>query len=339
MPISRRTALGSLLAAPALLRGTSARAATRTLKISHQFPGGTLEQGDYRDRLVRRFAAAVQERTLGGLSFEIHPGATLMKPVPQFSAMSRGALDMSVFPLAYAGDEMPEARIALMPSVVTTYEQGMAWKTQPIGQELTKALDRRGIKIVTWIWQAGSTVSRTAPLVVPEELRGVTIRGGSHEMDLMLTASGANISKVLSNEIYSAMQGRSLDAAVTSSTTLISFKMPEVAKAVTVGGTGSFWFMFGPLLMSKQVYSSLPATHQKAIDDVGAEMDAFAIEAVQEDDERLSRVFADAGLAARDMDESAIDKWRALAEATAWKDFSARSAECAAILKLAQAVT
>ena len=39
--------------------------------------------------------------------------------------MNRGVLDMSVFPLAYAGDEMSEAWIALMPCVVTTYEQGM----------------------------------------------------------------------------------------------------------------------------------------------------------------------------------------------------------------------
>lgn len=231
----------------------------------------------------------MQERTHGALGFEIHPAATLMKPVPQFSAMGRGALDMSVFPLAYAGDEMPEARIALMPCPVTTYEQGMAWKTQPIGQ----ALDNRGVKVVTWMWQAGSTVSRIAPLVRPEELKGVTTRGGSHGMDLMLKASGANISMVLSNETYGAMQAKSLDAAATSSTTLISSKMPEVAKFVTVGGTGSFWFMFEPLLMSKQVYDSLPAPHQVAIDEVGAEMEALVLDAVQEDDERLARVFAD----------------------------------------------
>ena len=68
-----------------------------------------------------------------------------------------------------------------MPCLVTTYEQGMAWKAQPIGQALTKALDNRGVKIVTWIWHAGSTVSHTAPLVRPGEMKGITIRGGSHK--------------------------------------------------------------------------------------------------------------------------------------------------------------
>ncbi len=67
MTLTRRAATG-LLAAPFVLRAAGARADdARVLKISHQFPGGTVEQGDFRDRLVRRFAAAVQERTAGSL--------------------------------------------------------------------------------------------------------------------------------------------------------------------------------------------------------------------------------------------------------------------------------
>jgi len=107
---------------------------------------------------------------------------------------------------------------------------------------------------------------------------------------------------------------------------------------VTVGGAGSFWFMLGPLLMSKQIYGSLAPPHQKAVDEAGAEMKPLALEAVQEDDARLARVFANAGLAAPERDETAIDKRRTPAEATAWKDFSRRSAECATLPRLVQAV-
>ncbi len=338
MPITRRTALGSLLAAPALLRATGAHAATRTLKISHQFPGGTLEQGDFRDRLARRFAAEVQQRTNGELAFEIYPGSSLMKTVAQFSALRRGALDMTVYPLAYAGGEVPEVNIGLMPCLVTTYEQGMAWKTQPIGQELANLLEKRGVKIITWVWQAGGTASRVTPVVQPDDVKGQKIRGGSREMDLMLKAAGGIISSVPSNEIYAAMQTGSLDAAVTSSTSIISFRLEEIAKAVTTGRTGSFWFMFEPLLMSKQVFDSLPADQQKAITDVGTEMEAFALQAARADDDELARVFAKAGVTARDMDASAIGKWKDLAQGTAWKDFADRNASCAGLLKLAQAV-
>ena len=46
----------------------------------------------------------------------------------------------------------------------------------------------------------------------------------------MLKEAGGIISSVPSNEIYPAMQTGSLDAAVTSSTSLISFRLEEISK-------------------------------------------------------------------------------------------------------------
>ena len=104
MLLTRRHAAAALLAAPALLRPPGVRAqATRTLKLSHQFPAGTLDKGDFRDRMARRFAADVTARTGGSLQFEIYAGGSLMKTVAQFSALRRGALDLSVYPLGLCG--------------------------------------------------------------------------------------------------------------------------------------------------------------------------------------------------------------------------------------------
>lgn len=337
MSVTRRAALGSLLASPALIV-RRARAAARTLRISHQFPGGTIDQGDFRDRLVRRFAAEVQRRTDGELGFEIYPGASLMKTVAQFSALCRGALDLAVYPLAYAGDEMVEANIGLMPCLVTTYAQGLAWKEKPVGRELANLLDQRGVRILTWIWQAGGIASRSTGVVQPDDVRGLTIRGGSREMDLMLKAAGGITGLLPSNEIYAAMQTGTLDAAVTSSTSLISFRLEEISKAVTTGRTGSFWFMLEPLLISKVVYDSLTPMQQKAIDEVGLEQEAFGVRAAEQDDEDLAGVYAKVGVAAKDMDAAAIGKWKELAQGTAWKDFADRNVSCALLLKLAELV-
>ncbi|MGI4798447.1 MAG: TRAP transporter substrate-binding protein DctP [Janthinobacterium lividum] len=339
MSISRRLLMGSLLGAPALLRAGSALAEPRTLKISHQFPGGTTDSGDFRDRLTRKFADEVTKQTGGELKFEVYPGSSLMKTVAQFSALRRGALDLTIYPLAYAGGEVPEVNIGLMPCLVTSYEQGMAWKTAKIGEELTALLDKRGVKILTWVWQAGGIASRSTPIVVPDDTKGLKVRGGSREFDLMLKQAGGIISSVPSNEIYAAMQTGSLDAAVTSSTSLISFRLEEISKAVTTGSKGSFWFMFEPLLMSKQIYDSLTPDQQKVITSVGAAMEPFATSAAKADDEELGRVYGKAGATIRDMDAAAIAKWRPLAESTAWKDYADKSAANAALLKAAEAVT
>ena len=148
MTLDRRHFVAGAVAAPALIGSGLARAAT-TLKISHPFPGGTIEVGDFRDRLCRRFAAEVGKRSNGDINVEVYANSSLMKTNAQFSALRKGALDMTFFPLPYAGGEAPETNIGLMPSLVNSYDQRMGWKTKPIGRELTNYLADNGVVVLT----------------------------------------------------------------------------------------------------------------------------------------------------------------------------------------------
>lgn len=327
-----------LLAATLLQTTVPARAETKTLKISHQFPGGTIEQGDFRDRLCRKFAAEVDKRTGGSLKMDVYPGSSLMKTNAQFSSMRKGALDLCLLPLAYAGGEMPELNMTLMPGLVTSYEQGAAWRTAPVGKELAKQLEDKGVKIITWIWQAGGVASRSVPVVDPDTAKNLKIRGGSREMDLALKAAGAAVISLPSNEIYAAMQTGAMDAALTSSTSLISFRLEEVSKALTTGRGKAYWFMFEPLLMSKTIFDGLTKEQQAAVMAVGDEMEAFATAQAKADDQTVADVYTKAGAKVVDLNEATVEKWRAISRDTAWKDFAARSESCANLIKLAQEV-
>src|SRR5216684_4993628 len=150
--LTRRHVLASALAAPAVLRfGTGTAQAATTLKISHQFPGGTIDKGDFRDRLCRVFAAEVAKRSGGEIAGEIYPNSSLIKTNAQFSAMRKGALDISLYPLPYAGGELPETNIGLMPGLVSSYDQGLAWKNKPVGKQLISFLQEKGIVVVSWV--------------------------------------------------------------------------------------------------------------------------------------------------------------------------------------------
>lgn len=321
---TRRHILRGLAAAPAIAtlgRHAFAADAPRVLKISHQFPASQGNDGDFRDRLARKFAAEVEKRTNGGLKFEIYPSSSLVKTFSQFGALRKGSLDMSVLPLAYGGGEVPEVNLGLMPTLVTSYEQGLRWKTAQIGKEWSKFIEDKGIKIVTWVWQAGGITSAKGPIVAPEHAKGLKLRGASKEMDMMLNAAGAAITNVPSNEVYSAMQSGVLDGAVTSSTSLISFRLEEVSKVLTAGRKYTFWFMFEPLLISKSVYDSLKPEHQKAIMDVGVSLEKYGMEEARKDDERVVEVYRKAGRQVVDMDEASFLKWRKVAQESALKDF------------------
>jgi len=332
----RRIVAGALATVPAALIGTRARAQSpTTLKISHQFPGGTIEQGDFRDRLVRKFAADVEKKTNGGLKFEIYPNSSLVKVNSQFSAMRKGALDMSLVPLSYAGGEVPETNIGLLPALVPSYDIGSKWKNAEVGKLLSQMLAEKGVVVVTWIWQAGGVASRTKPVVTPDDAKGLKIRGGSREMDMMFKDAGASVLSLPSNEIYAAMQTGAMDAALTSSTSLISFRLEEIAKALTSGRGKSYWFMFEPLMMSKQVFDKLPKAQQDAIMSVGADLEKFAVDSAKADDAAVAEVYAKKGAKVADLDDAALAKWQVLAKPV-WQDYAAKNENCAKLLAAAQ---
>ncbi|HEX6828745.1 MAG TPA: TRAP transporter substrate-binding protein DctP [Burkholderiales bacterium] len=333
----RRIVLGGLSVASLLVLGPRAFAqAPTTLKISHQFPGGTIDEGDFRDRLCRKFAQEVEARTKGALKFQVYANSSLMKTVAQFSAMRQGALDLSLFPMPYAGGEVPELNIGLMPGLVTSYEQAATWKTAEVGTALTSLLAEKGIVIVSWIWQAGGVASRTVPLIAPEDAKGLKVRGGSREMDLILKAAGAAVLSLPSNELYAAMQTGAMDACMTSSTSLISFRLEEVSKHLTTGRGKAYWFMLEPLLMSKMVFDKLPKDQQAVIMQVGVEMEKFGTEQAKADDQLVAQVYAKAGAKVYDLDQAAISKWQALARESAWKDYAAKSPNTARLMQLAE---
>ncbi len=310
----------------------------KVIKISHQFPGGTREEGDFRDRLCRKFAQEVEKRTNGALKFEIYPANSLVKTNAQFSAMQTGALDMTLLPLAYEGGKIPEVNLGLMPTLITSYEQGLRWKDAPIGKELTKIVDKNGVKIITWVWQAGGVASKGKPVIVPEDVQGVKIRGASKEMDMMLKAAGGSITNIPSNEVYNGMQTGVLDAAVTSSTSLISFRLHEVSKHVTTARDKTFWFMFEPLLMANSTFDKLTPEQQKIVMEVGASLEKFGMEESRKDDARLAEVYEKNGDRAYNIDEAAFAKWREVAKASAWKDFEEKVKNGKQLLEMAQSV-
>jgi TRAP-type C4-dicarboxylate transport system substrate-binding protein len=337
MPFTRRQfvhAAGATV--PLLLAGRSTYAQSGPLKISHQFPGASGEEGDFRDRLCRRFATEVEKRTGGAMKFQVYANSSLMKTNAQFAAMRKGALDLSLYPLPYAGGEVQETNIGLMPGLVPSYEQAAQWKNAEVGKMLTKVLEEKGIVMVSWVWQAGGVASRAKPLVAPEDAKGMKVRGGSREMDMVLKDAGASVLSLPSNEIYAAMQTGAMDAAMTSSTSLISFRLEEVSKHLTTGRGKAYWFMCEPLMMSKQIFDALPKERRDVIMAVGAELEDFGAQGAKADDAAVASVYTKAGAKVYDLDAATVKKWQDIARRTAWKDYAERNESCGKLMKAAE---
>ena len=340
MSINRRRILAGALAAPAMIASTrlGSAAPLRTLKLTHPFRMSTGDGGDMRDRLCREFAAAVEKRTGGELAVEIASDFTTRDTVGIFAALQKGTLDLSLYPISDAAKDLPELDIGLMPGLVTSYKQGAGWKSSPVSRRFADFLADQGIVILSFIWLAGGWASRVHPIVNPEDAKGLKIRSGHHQMDEVLHAVGAITTPVRTNVLYASMQSGALDAAVTSSTSLMGFKLEEVARSVTTGRHRTYWHILAPLIMSRRTFEGLPRNHQDALRALGAEVEPLAAAAAAADDQKVADLYQKHGVKVVDLDAAAVEKWRALARATAWKHYAAKTPLSAELIRLAEAV-
>ncbi|MEO8559241.1 MAG: C4-dicarboxylate ABC transporter, partial [Rhodospirillales bacterium] len=77
---------------------------------------------------------------------------------------------------------------------------------------------------------------------------------------------------------------------------------------------------------------------QKAVMDVGLEMEKFGRESAQADDNKVAQIYEKAGAKAADITQAQADKWKELARESCWKSYAAKSPGCAEFLKLSQEV-
>ena len=336
-----RHILASALAAPAILRfGIGTAQAATTLKISHQFPGGSIDNGDFRDRLCRMFAAELAKRTGGEITAEIYPNSSLVKTNAQFSAMRKGALDISLYPLPYAGGELPETNIGLMPGLVSTYDQGLNWKKEPVGKALTDFLADKGIIILSWVWQAGGVASRSRPIVAPGRRQGP-------EGSRRLARDGHGAADRGRRRAVGAVE-RNLRGDADRRLRCRHHLLHQPDLVPSRGGRqgpdlGRRRFLLVHARAADDVEVDLRRACRRSIRTsswrVGTEMEAFGKKGAQDDDVEVAKVYAKAGAKVSDLDAATVNKWRDIARDTAWKDYGAKTATAAKLLKLASDVS
>ena len=89
--------------------------ADKVLKVSHQW-----STSDVRHKVAQMVADEVAAADVG-LELKIYPSKSLFKPKEQYRPLTRGRLDMTVVPLAYAAGERPANNLTLMPGLVNAH--------------------------------------------------------------------------------------------------------------------------------------------------------------------------------------------------------------------------
>lgn len=292
-----------------------------TLKIAHQWPAATIDEGDFRSRMALIFEKEVEERSGGSLQVEVFPAQSLLKSSEEYDALRKGSLDMAIWPVDYGSGKDPRFSITLMPAIVSSHEQAAKWRTSEIGEKITEILAENNIRPLVWAWCGGGVGSVGKEVIYPEDMNGLKSRAAGKMVEEMLKDQGASITSMSSSEIYTAMQTGVLDSCITSSSSFASYRLYEQVDYYLAPDDYTFWFMFEPLVISEITWQKLSDEQQQIILDVSAELEEFAFVETKKDDAAVSALFEEKGVKVHRMTKEEFDKW-AEASKVAWEKFA-----------------
>ncbi len=323
--------LTAAVSAAALMAGTISANATE-LRLSHQW-----STSDVRHQVAQIVADEVAAADVD-LEIKIFPSKSLFKPREQYKPLSRGQLDMTVFPLSYAGGQQPAFNLTLMPGLVKNHDHAARLNESEFMGKLEEKMADDDVMVLVHGYLAGGFVGKDKCITSPEDVAGQQTRAAGKAFEQMLAGAGASIASMASSEIYNAMQTGVLTAANTSSSSFVSYRIYEQVACYTPASDFALWFMYQPLLMNKSTFEGLTEEQQAAILAGAEKAEAFYLEEAKKQDAASAEVFAENGVEIANMTQEEFDAWRALAQETSYKAFVEETPDGQALLDLALSV-
>lgn len=301
--------------AAGLAVGISGFANAKELRLSHQW-----STSDVRHKVAEIVANEVAAANVD-LDIRIFPSKSLFKPREQYKPLSRGQLDMSVFPLAYAAGQRPEYNLTLMPGMVKNHDHAARLNQSDFMADIQNIMAEDDTMVLVHGYLAGGFVGKDRCITAPDHVKGLQTRAAGKSFEQMLAAAGASIASMASSEIYNAMQTGVLQAANTSSSSFVSYRIYEQAKCYTPAGDVALWFMYQPLMMNKSTFDGLTVDQQAAIKAGAAKAEAYYLDEAKKQDAASVEAYKAAGVEIAHMKPEEFEAWREIAKQSSYKKF------------------
>ncbi|WP_306144400.1 TRAP transporter substrate-binding protein DctP [Roseibium sp. MMSF_3412] len=285
------------------------------LRLSHQW-----SNKDVRHQVAQIVADEVAAADVG-LEIKIFGSKSLFKPREQYKPLSRGQLDMTVFPLSYAGGQQPAYNLTLMPGLVKNHDHAARLSESPFMDALEAKMADDDVMVLVHGYLAGGFAGTDKCITSPDDVKGLQTRAAGKSFEQMLAGAGASIASMASSEIYNAMQTGVLQAANTSSSSFVSYRIYEQVKCYTPAGDVALWFMYQPLLMNKSTFEGLNEAQQQALLAGAEKAEAFYLAEAKKQDAASVQVFEEAGVEIAQMSPEDFEAWRKLAMETSYQKF------------------
>ncbi|PYN28994.1 MAG: hypothetical protein DMD76_02780 [Candidatus Rokuibacteriota bacterium] len=233
---------------------------------------GTVNPGESpRNLAANEFARVAAEKSKGRIKVEVYTNNQLARGEgATLEGVQLGTIDVAPVGSAPIGGIFEPAYLPLdLPFLWTSRDQ--VWKVMdgPIGQELFKKMEAKGVKGLCFGggWGFRNMLSNKRPINTPDDMKGQTIRVQESPIYVaMMKQLGANPVPMPWGEVYLAMKQGTVDGMEIPVVTMVSDKFFEVTKYYSLTKhtyPPISWFM------NLKRYQSLPADLRQVVDEAG----------------------------------------------------------------------
>ena len=163
---------------------------------------------------AKRFAELVYERTEGRIKILVKPDAELGSEMQVIQQVQYGGVAFARISLSQLAEFIPEMNVLQMPYLYSGPEHMWRVLDGEIGDEFLLKTREHDLVGLSWYDAGARNFYSTSPIKCLEDLKGMNIRVQESDMMAdMVSALGANPSKIVYSEVYSAIEQGLVDGA------------------------------------------------------------------------------------------------------------------------------
>ncbi len=273
------------------------------LKLAYQLPAE-----HHLSKSLEKFAKNVNEKSKGSIDVKVYPAGQLYNDQNMNDALMSGGLDIGMNSTARWSMVVPALKVLDLPFVLTSYAAADNALDGDLGKALGTELEKKNVHPLIWADYGYVQFQNNARKIEkPEDFSGLKIRSYSEISAEIIKALGASPTTMSSTEVYMAIKNGTIDGQSSGQTAVLSRKIYEVAKYMTVTNHSYVEFL---VAMNENSWKKLSPEQQKIVAECAKETQEEIRKEAKAEDERCLKELAAKGMDVYEIPADQIDLWQ-----------------------------
>src|SRR5947207_5709987 len=234
---------------------------------------------------IDTFAREVEKRTNGRYKIQNFYAGALGAERESIEGVQLGTLDLTMTSTGPVPNFVPDVAILDIPFLFRDYAHARAVLDGPIGQDLLKKFDAKGIKALAWGENGFRHMTNNKhPVNTPDDLKGLKMRTMENPIHIEAYRQfGILPTPMAFTEVFTALQQGTVDGQENPLSVITAAKLEQVQKYLSLTG-----HVYSPalILMSKAQWDKLSPADKQAFSEAAKEAVKANRARIDEDEKR-----------------------------------------------------